>query len=129
MDYLNVLTLVFSVISIVFSVFTYYKSVIHDRKQATIDAFNRLQEQALDKLNLYEPAKIREIAKAPRSGEYKTVSAYIARIEHFCVGVKQKIYDRKTVYELAHGYLDGRQIRDRIEPIIEKKNSKSDEDY
>ena len=75
----------------------------------------------MDHLNYYKPARISEIAKDPRSEKYKKIGAYIARIEHFCVGVNQKIYDRKTVYELAHGYLDG-GIKKRIEPIIERTN-------
>ena len=115
------ITIGFSVIAAAFSLITYRKSIIHDRQQATLDAYNQLQEQALDHLNYYVPTRVAEIAKDPRSEEYKKISAYIARIEHFCVGVNQKIYDRKTVYELAHGYLDS-SIKKRIEPIIEKKN-------
>ena len=45
-----------------------------------------------------------------------------ARIEHFCVGVNQEIYDTETVYALARDYLDG-VIKKRIEPVIEKKNT------
>ena len=117
----DVITIAFSVIAAVFSLITYRKSIVHDRQQATLDAYNQLQEQALDHLNYYVPTQVAEIAKDPRSDEYKKISAYIARIEHFCVGVNQKIYDQKTVYELAHGYLDG-GIKKRIEPIIERKN-------
>lgn len=117
----DLISIGFSVIAAVFSLITYRKSIVHDRQQATLDAYNQLQEQALDHLNYYVPTQVAEIAKDPRSDEYKKVSAYIARIEHFCVGVNQKIYDQKTVYELAHGYLDG-GIRKRIEPIIERKN-------
>lgn len=117
----DLITIGFSVIAAVFSLITYRKSIIHDRQQATLDAYNQLQEQALDHLNYYVPTQVAEIAKDPCSEKYKQISAYIARIEHFCVGVNQKIYDENTVYELAQGYLDG-GIRKRIEPIIEKKN-------
>lgn len=92
-----------------------------------MEAYNRLQEQVLDHLNLYMPKQVEEIAKNPRSEDYKQISAYIARIEHFCVGVNQKIYDRRVVYELAQGYLDS-AIKNRIQPIIEKKN-RSGHDY
>ena len=117
----DLISIGFSVIAAVFSLITYRKSIVHDRQQATLEAYNQLQEQALDHLNYYVPTQVAEIAKDPRSDAYKKVSAYIARIEHFCVGVNQKIYDEKTVYELAHGYLDG-GIKKRIEPIIERKN-------
>ena len=118
---LSIIAIVLSVISGGFTFYTFIWTASRDRKQATLDAYNQLQEQALDHLNYYRPAEIADIAEDPRSQAYKKVSGYIARIEHFCVGVTQKIYDRKTVYELAHGYFDG-TVRDRIEPIIERKN-------
>ena len=118
---IDLITISFSVIAAAFSWITYQKSIVHDRQQATLDAYNQLQEQALDHLNYYMPAAIKEIAKDRRSEEYKKLSAYVARIEHFCVGVNQKIYDQKTVYELAHGYFDG-GLKTRIEPIIDCKN-------
>lgn len=124
---LSIIAIVISVISGVISFCTFHWTARRDRKQATLDAYNQLQEQALDQLNHYAPANIREIAKNRRSDEYKTISEYIARIEHFCVGVNSKIYDRKTVYELAEGYLDG-SIKTRIEPIISVKNC-SGQDY
>lgn len=125
---LSIAAIILSVISGIFTFYTFVWTTRRDRKQATLDAYNQLQEQALDYLNYYRPAEIVEIAKSPRSEEYKKVSAYIARIEHFCVGVNQKIYDSETVYALAHGYLDG-AIKERIEPIIDRKNSFGSTDY
>lgn len=122
------ITLFLSIIATVFSVVTYRNSIIHDRRQATLDAYNQLQEQALDHLNYYMPSEIVEIAKNPRSEEYKKVSSYVARVEHFCVGVNQKIYDSETVYALAKDYLDG-VIRARIEPIIDRKNKFGSDNY
>lgn len=114
--------------SFVFSLYTYRKALVHDRKQATLDAYNQLQSQALDYINYYKTCEIKEIASNRRSEEYKKISAYIARIEHFCVGVNQKIYDFKTVYELAHGYLDG-AIKTRIQLILDRKVMNNEEYY
>ena len=108
--------------------YTFFWTAARDRQQATLDAYNQLQEQALDHLNLYRPSNIKEIVKDRRSEEYKKLSAYVARIEHFCVGVNQKIYDRKTVYELAHGYFDG-GLKVRIEPVIDGKNQFGEDYY
>ena len=124
---LSVIAIVLSVISGIFALFTFFWTAQRDRRQATLDAYNQLQVQALDHLNHYMPAAIKEIAKDRHSEEYKELSAYVARIEHFCVGVNQRIYDRKTVYQLAHGYFDG-GLKTRIEPIIARKNP-SDYDY
>lgn len=118
---LSVAALVVSLFSAGFTLYTFIWTKVRDRKQATLEAYNRLQEQVLDHLNVYMPKQIAEIAKNTRSEEYKQISAYVARIEHFCVGVNQKICDRNVVYELAQGYLDG-TIKSRIEPMIEKKS-------
>jgi hypothetical protein len=126
---LSIIAIVLSVISGGFSLYSFVWTARRDRKQATLDAYNQIQEQAFDKLNTYSPAAIREIAKDSKSEEYKTVSGYIARIEHFCVGVNQNIYDRRTVYALAHGYLDGQVLKRRMEPIIDKKQIGASEDY
>lgn len=125
---LAMISTVIAIVSAAFSVFTYFGAIRRDRKQATLEAFNRLQEQAFDPLNLYMPKEIVEYAKHPTDKQYKIISGYIARIEHFCVGVMDKTYDRRTVYELAHGYLDGNTLWSRISPILEMKNNDYNKD-
>lgn len=119
---LSITALVISVVSGAFALYTFIWTAQRDRKQATLDAYNQLQEQVFDHLSLWTSSEIKMIGENYSSAEYKQLSAYIARIEHFCVGVNQGIYDRKTMYELSHGYLD-RAIKVRIEPIITSKNA------
>lgn len=126
---LSIIALVISVISGGFALYTFIWTARRDRKQATLDAYNMLQNEAFDKINLYRPAEILEISKHPTSKEYNEIGAMIARIEHFCVGVKKNIYDKKTVYELAHGYFDGPKLKSRVTPIIDRKNNNTDLDY
>ena len=128
MTIIDIITLLFSLCAAAFSVFTYWSNIIHDRKQATLDAYNQLQEQSLDKLYKYMPKELTEVIKNRRSDEYKLLSSYVARVEHFAVGVNQKIYDLNTVYELSHGFLDG-SIRNRIEILIERKDEGFNEDF
>ncbi len=120
-----------SIVSLFCSLGTYICTVLHDRKQGTLDSFNTLQREAFDNLNRISPAEIRDIVAHPkqRSDEYNTICGYVARIEHFCVGVNMRIYDKKTVYWLAHGYLDGLKLLSRIEPVIDKKNRFDETDY
>lgn len=125
---LDMISIVFSLCAAGFAVFTYWSNIVHDRKKATLDAYNLLQEQALDKLYMYMPKQLKEIAGDRRTQEYKLLSSYVARIEHFAVGVNQKIYDFDTVYELSHGFLDG-SIRTRIEILIERKGEGFDEEF
>ena len=124
----SAIAIIISVISGGFSLYTFIWTAKKDRKQATLDAYNQLQQQVFDELNLYRPSEIAEIAKNPRSPDFKVIGSYVARIEHFCVGVNQKIYDSKIVYELAHGYFDG-SVKARISPVIEKKNCKGTDYY
>lgn len=128
MTIVEVLSLLFSLAAAAFSVFTYWSNIIHDRKQATLEAYNLLQEQALDQLYVYMPKQLKEIVKNRRSEEYKLLSSYVARVEHFAVGINQKIYDLNTVYELSHGFLDG-GIRTRIEILIGRKDENFDEEF
>lgn len=39
-----------------------------------MEAYNRLQEQVLDHLNLYMPKQVKEIAENPRSEDYKHIN-------------------------------------------------------
>ena len=126
---LSILAIIISAFTFLFSFYTFRWTARRDRKQATLDAYNTLQNEAFDKLNPLIPSEIQEIMKHTTSKEYNEVSGYIARIEHFCVGVDQEIYDRKTVYELAHGYFDGKKLRSRMEPVIDQKNQGADKDY
>jgi hypothetical protein len=119
---LSIIAIAISVISGGFTLYTFYWTAARDRKQATLEAFNRLQGEVFDKLNTYKPAEIRDICNDKKSDKYKTISGYLARIEHFCVGLNCKIYDKRTFYALAHGFFDGHQIRSRIEPLIKNKN-------
>ena len=110
-----------------FSIYTFVWNVIHDKKRDTLDAYNTLQEQALDLLYEYNEKQIRYIVENHEKDEYRNISKYLARIEHFAVGVNNNIYDRKTVYELSHGFLDTR-IWNTVQPILEQKQN-GREDY
>lgn len=121
--YISLLSIAVAVISLVFAICTYIKGVIHNRKQSTLDAFNVLQEQALDELNNYTTKDIQQALDNNDKDTMKTINRCLARIEHFSVGVNQKIYDKKTVYELAHGYID-LAIWKKLKPVIEKKTKR-----
>lgn len=115
-------------ISIWVSIDTYKKTVEHDKKQDTIEAFNRLQNEVLDKIVLTKK-EARNIAAVVGSDEYKTLSKYLARIEHFCVGVNAEIYDIDVLKRLAGKYFIG--IFEKLSPLIEKKReiNKTDKHY
>lgn len=119
---LSIIAIVISAISGGFTLYSFAWTARRDRKQATLEAYNRLQAEVFDNLNTYRPDEIRNICADNKSANYKKVSGYLARIEHFCVGLNRGIYDKNTFYALSHGYFDGHQIQKRIEPVIDSKN-------
>ena len=86
-----------------------------------MDAYDRLQNQALDKINTYSKKQITGISCNPKALEYKEISALLARCEHFAVGVNEKVYDIKTLRRLAKPYFIG--VYDKLTPMIEKKRA------
>ena len=120
---LSIVALVISILSGTFSLYTFLWTAKRDRKQATLEAYNRLQAEVFDYLNTYRPAEICDICTDKKSEKYKVISGYLARIEYFCVGINQGIYDKNSFFALSHGYFDGHQLQKRIEPMIESKNS------
>ncbi len=119
--YLSIFAAIVSIASFLFSLITYYFDVINTRYQATLNAYDRLQNQALDKLNTYSKKQITEISYDPKALEYKEISALLARCEHFAVGVNEKVYDMKTLRRLAKPYFIG--VYDKLTPMIDKKRT------
>ena len=147
---ISIIAIIVSFISILFSVVIYYKGVHREQKQATLDAFNVLQEQVFDKLNQYTFAEIREICnnwqraieeknnkkkdeqellteeenqkREKYFDEYRKLSGYLARLEHFALGVNAGIYDARIAERAATTYLV-MLYRGKLKPLIEVKHS------
>ena len=121
MEYVSILV---AFISVVVSIATYMKTVSHDKKQATIDAFNLLQNEVLDKFVNIDNENSKMIVDNLSSKEFKEAyddcRALIARLEHFAVGVNKKIYDLNVVDELAGIHLI--YLYKKIKPIIDYAN-------
>lgn len=109
-----------SLITFLYSYF-YNRGVI--RKRETINAYIDLQEY-LYCIYEYPDNGIEDFVDDRNSDEYKKLSACIAHIEMFAVGVKHKVYDFRTVYELSHGFLD-MSLREPIEYILEMKSKRN----
>lgn len=116
---ISAFALAFSLFTFVWSERIHNRAAERERKQATLDAFNVLQEQVLDELVKYEKEELDEIAKHNRCEKYRVISTLLARCEHFAVGVEQKIYDYDTVYHLAGEHIV--RIFKEFLPLIEAK--------
>ena len=121
MGVLDFLSIGVSGLSLIVSICSYRASVKLERKKATIEAIGKLQNEAIDKLNLYTKKEIAEIAQNERSAEYKAVSSLLGRVEHFAVGVNNKVYDEDIANKLAGELLV--PLYSKLLPVIQKKRT------
>ena len=120
-DVIALLAFVLSVASGVYTICVHRKEVERQKKQATLDAFNALQEQVLDELSVHRRIEFTQIAINRKKKEYKEqydhIRTLLARIEHFSIGVREGIYDLDTVDALASEHLVF--LYRKVQPIIE----------
>lgn len=139
---ISLIAIILSFVSIIVSVVIYYQGERRERMQATLDAFNLLQEQVFDKLNQYKKSDItqvcdgwKQLIQAPDEDdpspqeaeeqakiyeEYRILSGYLARIEHFALGVNTGIYDADIAERAGTTYLI-MLYRVKLRPLIESK--------
>lgn len=123
--YISLAAMIISLISVIVSVAIYLIGIQRDKKQDTLDSFNLLQEQVFDKLNLITYSEITNICKKVDNGsiddetnsKYYELLGYLARLEHFSLGVNTGIYDAKTAERAGTAFLVS--LRKKLLPVIE----------
>lgn len=113
-----------SLISVIVSVAIYLLGIQRNKKQDTLDAFNLLQVQVFDKLNLIPYSEIAHVCKQVESGriddetnvKYYELLGYLARLEHFSLGVNTGIYDAKTAERAGTAFLVS--LHKKLLPVI-----------
>ena len=123
--YISLAAMIISLISVIVSVAIYLLGIQRDKKQDTLDSFNLLQEQVFDKLNLITYSEITNICKKVDNGsiddetnsKYYELLGYLARLEHFSLGVNTGIYDAKTAERAGTAFLVKK--KKKLLPVIE----------
>ena len=123
--YISLAAMIISLRSVIVSVAIYLLGIQRDKKQDTLDSFNLLQEQVFDKLNLITYSEITNICKKVDNGsiddetnsKYYELLGYLARLEHFSLGVNTGIYDAKTAERAGTAFLVS--LRKKLLPVIE----------
>lgn len=123
---MELISIIIAIISAGISIVTYINTVQYEKKKSTIDAINLLQNEVLDKFvsitksnaviiveNL-DNEKCREI--------YNDYRALIARLEHFAIGVNNRIYDINIVNNIVGTHFVC--LYKKIKPIIDETNKK-----
>ena len=125
---MELLSTIVSVLSILISIATYVKTFLYEKRKVTIENFNILQNEVLDKFlcvnNKNAKTIITNIDNAQCKDAYNDYRALIARLEQFAVGVNKRIYDFKVVDIIAGNHLIYLYIK--IKPIIDKANEREE---
>lgn len=130
MEIIGIITDIATLLSVGLAVIQYFKSIKRENQKATLEAYERLQTEVFNEMNMWSRDEIREAVEDNTSDAYKRLGNMLARIEHFCTGINKGIYDFDTFYDIAHGYFDeGGMLFARIMPILEKKLENASEDY
>ena len=131
--YISLAAMIISLISVIVSVAIYLLGIQRDKKQDTLDSFNLLQEQVFDKLNLITYSEITNICKKVDNGsiddetnsKYYELLGYLARLEHFSLGVNTGIYDAKTAESAGTAFLVS--LRKKLVPVIELQEKRGNQ--
>lgn len=127
----DILALTISVIAFAFSVLQFFYERNRNRKEATIHAFDVLEETVFSK-DSYKKLPLKAGLEYVNSGilpadmiKWNEATILLSRIEHFAVGVNSKIYDLDTLNRMAGAFMIGEYRR--WKPIIETKRISSPE--
>lgn len=125
---MNIVSLFLSIAAVIISFASFVLTLKWERKRATVEAYKDLQE---DLFFIYEYESAEEIALFVdnyKSEEYKVLSSALASIESFAICTFNDTYDKRMVYELAHGYIDG-TLREKIEYLLDLKKTLAGDDF
>lgn len=109
---LDIITITISLVALVFSTLQFFFEKSRMRKEATINAFNQLEENenikklfssTKEQLDLYINNKKCNISDTDR--EWEDISCALSLIEHFAVGINNKIYDYKILNAMAGNHI------------------------
>lgn len=111
-DWIELFALVTAIAAFVLSWKQYAYEKDRNRKEATIHAFDKLEEEVFFNKEyrddysacwIYAPA---EVFKGDKNGaNRKLASQILSRVEHFAVGINSEIYDLETLNRMAGSFI------------------------
>lgn len=115
---MEIITLIISILALVLSLIQFIRDASRQKKEATLNAYNILQDDVFSNLIKIDGA---ELNPPPdfRSEKYTKVTGYLSKIEMFSTGINTGVYSIWILNRLGGGFFV-RQY-DKLTPIIEKK--------
>lgn len=108
----DILATSIAALALVVSVVQYHREGNRTRKEATIHAFDKLEEEksiiflfGCDKANIENLVKSRKESDRHIKDKWDNLDKALPLIEHFAVGINSKIYDLETLNKMAGNQL------------------------
>ena len=117
---MEVVALIISILAFILSVVQFFRDSLRQKKEATLIAYNELQDNVFSKLNKYGD----DLSKIEyRSGEWEEITICLAQIENFSVGINTNIYSFRILNRLGGAFFI-RQF-EKLKPVIDIKREKN----
>lgn len=113
---MNICALVISILAFALSVFQFVRDSSRQKKEATLIAYNELQDDVFSYISEYSYP----MPEIKRGGEeWHKLTVCLAKLERFSVGVNTGVYSMKILNSIGGAYF----IREfeKMEPIIKVK--------
>lgn len=122
---LNLIIQIFTLLSFLAGVVTYLHAQRQTRKeekrkaqQDTIEAYKALLDEALLPIDKATPSIVESYCKDRKAATFKDFRAAMMKVESFCIGLNEGIYDFDVFYKLAVDYFNN--DRGSIKPTMKK---------
>ena len=117
---MEVVALIISILAFILSAVQFFRDSLRQKKEATLIAYNELQDNVFPKLNKYGD----DLSKIEyRSDEWEEITICLAQIENFSVGINTNIYSFRILNRLGGAFFI-RQF-EKLKPIIDIKREKN----
>lgn len=113
---MNICALIISLLAFVLSVFQFVRDSLWQKKEATLNAYNELQDDVFSELTTYSKP-ISEIKRG--DDKWNKFTIFLAKLERFSVGINTGIYSIKILNDLGGDYYIYEY--EKLEPIITEK--------
>ena len=133
-DFLSIVSIALSAVAAGFSIWSFFAERNRTRSEATIHAFDELSKNIFDKSDTDLDTISQEDAKKfvqqhtsegqdeEQKRQWDDITKKLALLEHFCVGINLKTYDKKALNAMAGNLM--LKLWENLKPIIEYKRSK-----
>ena len=119
---MEIVALIISILALILSIFQFIRDASWQKKEATLNAYNRLQDDAFSHLNKYSSEFLNSTPEY-RSDEYNDITDCLVKIELFSTGINSGIYSIWVLNRLGGAYYI-HQFK-RLNKIIEKKREEN----